>query len=669
MKISMEWLSDYVEVGCSAEQVGDILSQRGFPIESIEQVGDDKVLDVEVTSNRGDCLSFIGVAREVAAALGKELKVPKVKLELSEKSIEEYADVKIQDAEKCHRYTARVIDGVKVGPTPEWMKQRLEAIGVRSVNNVVDATNYAMMETGQPTHAFDYEKLQGGKIIIRKGVKGEKMVSIDGTKCELDENMLVIADAKDPVGLAGVMGGLDTEVSEATTTILLEAAHFDPVSVRTTGRKLVISSEASFRFERHVDTEMIDWASQRTVELIAKVAGGKAVAGVVDQYPVKEEAQTVAMRFSRLNKLLGIEIAKDEVVRIFDGLGFNPETKGDDMVVVTPPTWRHDLYREVDLIEEAARCYGYDKIPTEDKINISVATVDKRQELASAIRTYLNGAGYFETVNVSFVDEATAGLFCDGGVEGHFSVKDDSKSATLLRQNLTGSLLGVLAYNHNAKNVPCCVYEMADTFKPSEGELPDEKYKLGMVSGCDLQQMRGVIEGLIKAIDKDAAVTVNPVESRWAKAAGQIMVNGSSVGEYGVVSDNAKKQFGIDEVFACAAEIDFQMLMDIAGKITPVRAIPKYPAITRDLSLILDESVSWADIISAVNDKATKELEEVIFVGIYRGKPIQNGKKSLTLSLRFRDDDGTLRHETVDGFEKKILDNLNSKLQAELRQV
>ena len=662
----MGWLKDYVDINCSAAELGDILSDRGFPIEGIEEVAGDTVLDLEVTSNRGDCLSFVGVAREVASAFNKELKLPKFNLEESDKPVSDFANVSIEVPDECHRYTVRIIEGVKVGPSPEWMVKRLEAIGVRSVNNVVDATNYAMMEIGQPSHAFDYDKLKGNIVKVRKAVKDETLVSIDGTKCQLDEQMLVNADAELPIGIAGVMGGLDTEVSNETTTILLEAAHFEPVTVRTTGRKLGISSDASFRFERHVDTEMIDWASQRIADLIIQVAGGKAVKGVVDQYPVKQEPQTVAMRFSRLKHLLGIEIPNEEVVRIFETLGFNPEVKSDDMVVITPPTWRHDLYREVDLIEEAARCYGYDKIPTEDKINISVAPVDEHQKLASQIRTFLNGSGYFETVNVTFVDEAIATLFAP--VESYLSVLEDSKSPTLLRQNLMGSLLGVLKYNHNMKNTPCNVYELSNTFKPSDGPLPDERHKVGLVSDGDLQKMRGVIDGMVKMIDKEAIIEINPVEAEWAQAAGEIIVNGKSIGEYGVVSDKITKHFGFDNTTTCAAEIDFETLMDMAGKITKVKPIPKYPAITRDLSIILDEGVSWAQILEAVNAKKPGELEDVNFVGIYRGKPIANGKKSVTLSLTFRDDDGTLRHETVDEFEKEIVSELVKSLKAELRK-
>ncbi len=258
MKISLNWLRDYVEVEGSAEQVAEILSDVGFPCEGIEHSDDDAVIDVEVTSNRGDCLGYIGMARELAAATGKELKIPSIELNESDRDAADFAGVEIHEPELCGRYTARIIEGVKVAPSPDWLSKRLEMIGLRSVNNVVDATNYAMMETGQPPHAFDYAKINDGKIIVRRAIAGERLVSIDGTQCDLHPDMLIIADARGPVAIAGVMGGLETEVSEATTTILLEDAFFDPVSVRTTSRALVLPSEASYRFERIVDIERID---------------------------------------------------------------------------------------------------------------------------------------------------------------------------------------------------------------------------------------------------------------------------------------------------------------------------------------------------------------------------------------------------------------------------
>ena len=326
----LSWLSDYIETGLSAEEIAEILSDIGFPNEGIENIpfdsaqgrGNDAVIDLEITSNRGDCLGYIGVARELATATGKELKMPVVQLDESDTDVNQLCSVEIAELDLCGRYTARVIENVTIGPTPDWMKNRLEAIGMRSVNNVVDATNYAMMETGQPPHAFDYTKIADGKIIVRKAKAGERIISIDGTKCDLATEMLIIADAKMPVAVAGVMGGLETEVGDGTKTVLLEDAYFSPGSVRATSRALGLPSEASFRFERTVDIENIDWASQRTAQLIVQVAGGKVAKAVVDAYPKKPEPKRVTVRLSRINHLLGIKVLGDEAVGILKRLSF-----------------------------------------------------------------------------------------------------------------------------------------------------------------------------------------------------------------------------------------------------------------------------------------------------------------------------------------------------------
>ena len=547
----------------------------------------------------------------------------------------------------------------------------LEAVGVRSVNNVVDATNYAMMETGQPPHAFDCDKVGGRTIIVRKAVNGERLVSIDETKCDLDENMLIIADDKKPIAIAGVMGGLDSEISEATTTILLEDARFDPVTVRTTGRKLGINSEASFRFERQVDMEMIDWASQRTAQLVVEVAGGTVAKGVVDVYPGKGEPETVGMRFSRMESLLGIKVSRDEVVKIFTGLGFRPEVKNDDLIVANVPTWRHDIYREVDLIEEVARSHGFDKIPVETKINIKVAPVDERQKVSGNVREYLNSCGFYETISVTFVDNVAAELFASDKDAKQVGVKDESrKSANLLRESLLGSLLAVMKSNYNAGNSPCRIYELANTFKASgEDKLPTEKTKVALMHDGDFRELRGAAEGLVRSFDKDAVIEVRPVELSWASAGGEILCCGEKIGVCGVVSKETAKKFDIKGADITAAEIDFEVLLARAGGVSAFKPIPRYPAITRDLSLIVDEAIAWADIVTAVKAKAPAELEDVEFTGIYRGKPIADGKKSVTISMRFRDEDGTLRHETVDAFENEILTELTGALKAELRTV
>ena len=670
MKILLNWLTDYIETGLGADEIADILSDLGLPCEGIEYVDDDAVIDIEVTSNRGDCLSYIGIARELSAITGREVKMPSVSLNVSDKDVSEFTSVEIADPDLCSRYTARIIEGVKIAKSPDWLKKRLEAVGMRSVNNVVDATNYAMLETGQPPHAFDYSKISGGKIIVRKAAAGERIVSIDGTKCELNPDMLIIADAKVPVAIAGVMGGLDTEVSKKTTTILLEDACFDPVAVRTSSRRLSLPSESSFRFERSVNTEAIDWASKRTAQLITEAAGGKVAKGVIDIYPNKPEQRKVTLRLGRLNKLLGIEIQPEQAIRILLSLGFCPEHRDDSLICSIPAQRHNDVYREADLIEEIARVHGYNKIPTSQKIEIEVVPVDTRQKLVQTTGTYLNGCGFYETVNVTFTDDSVCRLFTGRDAQEHLAVKDVSrKNANLLRQTLLGSLMGVLKNNLNVGNTPCRIFEIARTFVPADKKapLPIEKTKLALCCDGSFRELRGVVEGLIKTVYRDAEIVFQPADLVWAEVGARILVNGQTIGSAGVVSKAVKEKLDFDNLTPCGAELEFDQLMTLKTGEVKVKPIPKYPAVVRDLSLLVDETVSWAQIITAVNKKACTELSDVKFVGIYRGKGIPAGQKSLTLSLTFRDRDGTLTHETVDDFEADILGSLKKTVGAELR--
>jgi phenylalanyl-tRNA synthetase beta chain len=668
MKVLLSWLKDYVDIELSAQEVAEILSDRGFPYEGIEQLDNDAVIDVEVTSNRGDCLGYIGVARELATATGKELKLPKVELAESSKPASEFASVEIREPQLCPRYTARIIEGVKVGPTPDWMRNRLEAIGMRSVNNVVDATNYAMMETGQPPHAFDYARLMGGKIIVRKAEAGEQIISIDGSKCELTTDMLVIADATYPVAVAGVMGGLDTEVSDATTTVLLEDAFFSPVSVRTTSRNLSLPSEAAFRFCRIVDIENIDWASKRTAQLMIQVSGGKAAKGVVDAYPVKPKPKQATLRLSRLKKLLGIEVPSNKVIQILTRLGFGPK-QNNEQITCSVPTWRSDVYREADLIEEVARVYGYDKIPTENAITIEVSPTDTRKKTIDAIGTYLVGCGFYETVTISFIDSRDAELFAQNEDKRHLAVKDVTRTGTnLLRQSVLPSLFGVIKTNHNIGNTPCRIFEIADTYIPAEtGKLPVEKTCLTITGDCDFRDIKGVVDGLLKIVAADTVVKFEPAEINWAQAGVKIVANNKQVGVVGMASQQVLDRFDFKNTTICGAELDLEELLALRAGVVKVKPLSKFPAIKRDLSLILNEDVVWAEIESAVHRKAPAELEELQFVDIFRGKSIPQGKKSVTLSLWFRDADGTLTHEAVDRFQAEILKSLTESIGAELR--
>ncbi len=668
MKVLLSWLKDYIDIELSAQEVAEILSNRGFPYEGIELLDNDAVIDVEVTSNRGDCLGYIGVARELAAATGKELKLPKAELAESSKPASEFASIEIREPGLCPRYTARIIEGVKVGPTPDWMRKRLEAIGMRSVNNVVDATNYAMMETGQPPHAFDYKKLFGGKIVARKAEAGEQIISIDGSKCELTPDMLVIADSKYPVAVAGVMGGLDTEVSDATTTVLLEDAFFSPLSVRTTSRNLSLPSEAAFRFCRIVDIENIDWASKRTAQLMIQVSGGKAAKGVIDAYPGKPKPKQATLRLSRLKKLLGIEVPHNTVIQILTRLGFEPKQNGEQ-IICSVPTWRSDVYREADLIEEVARVYGYDKIPTENAITIEVSPTDTRKKTIDAIGTYLTGCGFYETVTISFIESRDAELFAQNEDKRHLSVKDVTRTGTnLLRQSVLPSLFGVIKTNHNVGNTPCRLFEIADTYIPAEtGKLPVEKTRLTITGDSDFRDIKGVVDGLLKTLAADAVVKFEPCEINWAQAGVKVLANNKQVGLIGMASQRVLDRFDFKHTTICGAELDLEQLLALHAGSIKVKPLPKFPAIKRDLSLLVNEDVVWADIEAGVNKKAPVELEELQFVDIFRGKSIPEGKKSITLSLWFRDADGTLTHETVDGFQTDILKSLTESIGAELR--
>lgn len=669
MKVSLNWLREYVQTDLKAEQIAEILSDLGLPCEGIEHLADDAVIDVEVTSNRGDCLSHIGIARELAAATGAELRLPAVHLVEMDRPASEFVQVEIREPELCRRYTARVIEGVKIGPSPAWLVKRLEAVGLRSVNNVVDATNYTMMELGQPPHAFDYSTIEGHKIIVRKAAPGEQIVSIDGSQCTLTPEMLVIADARRPVAVAGIMGGLATEVNDATTTILLEEAYFDPVCIRTTERRLALPSEASFRFERIVDVEKIDWASRRTAQLIVQLAGGRVAKGVVDVYPRPYQPLEVTMRLSRLRKLLGLEVPTEVVMKILSALYFEPRLK-DGSVTCTVPTWRSDVDREVDLIEEVARVYGYDKVPTCKRIQIEARAADPRQKLGQKAGTFLNGCGFYETINVDFVDPAAAEVFSAGGTLNYLGVRDVARRAgTLLRRTLLSSLLGVLKTNVNAKNLPCRIYELADTFVPTgvKDTLPKERAKLGLVADGEFRLLRGAVEGLIQDIHHGATVEFVPAELSWAQAGAHVLVNGQILGEAGVFSDAICTRFDFKEITPCGAELDFDALLELGSGSVKIKPIPRFPAIERDLSIVVAERVIWADIARAVREVAPAELEDIRFVDIYRGKGIAPGAKSVTLSLRFRDEDGTLTHETVDKYQATIVENLKKAVGAELR--
>jgi phenylalanyl-tRNA synthetase beta chain len=556
MKVSLEWLKDYVNVSLPAERIAAVLSDLGFACEGIERCGSDSVIDLEVTSNRGDCLGYLGVARELAAATGAGLRLPGVELVESGNDVSSFLCVENSEPDLCGRYTARVIEGLTVAPSPDWMRKRLEAVGLRPVNNVVDATNYAMLETGQPPHAFDHERLRGRRVEIRRARAGEELVAIDGTRCRLDDRVLVIADAERPVAIAGVMGGAETEVGGATGVVVLEDASFCPLAVRTASRRFSLDSEAGFRFERGVDIERVDWASKRTARLITQVAGGSVARGVIDLYPGRPTAPEVKLRLSRLNCLLGVDVRRDEVLDTLLRLGFEPRFSNGE-VVCRVPSWRADVCREVDLIEEVCRFRGYDKIPMGEKISIQVVGENLRQKLADRICRTLTGCGFYEAVTVSFIEPAVAGLF-EPGADFLAASEVSGKATKLLRRSLVGSLMTVIGSNARAGNLPCSFYETADTFVPLEQRgdaLPRERASLALASTSDFRRLRGAVEAVVAEVDRDATVVFEPARVPWAEAGAEIIAGGTAVGTAGVVGSGIREKFDLEQVEVAAAEL------------------------------------------------------------------------------------------------------------------
>jgi len=669
MKISLAWLREYVDYEGAVEALEELLTGVGFPVEEVRQVGSDWMLDVEVTSNRSDCLGHIGVAREVAAATGAAFRMPSVDFSEGGASVSERTSVTNEASDLCGRYTARLVEGVKVGPSPSWMVERLETVGLRGINNVVDITNYILMEVGQPLHAFDFARLAEGRIVVRRAKAGERMVTIDHSTVDLDESMLVIADGRSAVALAGIMGGLSSEVGDGTEAVLLESAHFDPLSIRSTSRSLGVSSESSFRFERDVDVEMAEWASRRAASLLAELAGGQVISGVVDSFPKKVDACRVRMRLSRLRSLVGIEIALEEVVGILGRLGFEPVYDGEEAVVCTVPSWRGDVTREVDLIEEVIRVHGYDKVPVRKEIAIRVVTQDRYQQSVGRATGALSGCGFYETVNVSFVEDRHWEALMGEGFEP-VRVQDMSRrSNNALRPSLLASLLGVRKRNQDVGNGRCDLYELAAVHASGgAGAVPQERISLALCSDGDFWELRGVVEAVATSLNRKAQVSCEGAAVSWAASGtgARILVDGVAVGVMGRASERVVELFDLSDVVSLA-ELDFGQLNQLEPGEVGIVPLSRYPGVRRDLSLVIGESASWQEVVDVINGAGAAYLQATRFVGIYRGKGVASGKKSLTLSLDFRREDQTLTHEEVDAEQERLLAVLKEKLGATLR--
>lgn len=672
MIVSREWLKEYVALDMSVDKLTHELTMSGLNLEGVEEVDDDVGIDLEVTSNRPDCLGHIGVAREISVLFNTPLKSHDPQLAEALDSATSVTSVEIECEDLCPQYIARVIRGVKVGPSPKWLIDRLRAasrrmkedgtyIEYRPINNVVDITNYVLLESGQPLHAFDFDKLSGGRIVVRQARDGEKISAIDQRDYQLDSEMCVIADAECPVAIGGIMGGLETEIGDNTTTVLIETAAFAPLSIRTTARKLKLFSDSSYRFERGNDRQRMDWASRRCCELIQQLAGGEVLEGAVLAGSVPPESrEAIELRYAQVARVLGIDVTNDESDKILDSLGLRKVNGDDTKGMFEPPSWRRDLEREVDLIEEIARIHGYERIPTDRHVPMVSSSKTRRDRVIDRLRETLTGAGFFETLTLSFVTEKVARRFTPHGNQPFLRVEHSTRKAeNLLRQSVIPSLLECRRANERQSNFNANLFEIAKVYlgsDPSRPEIEVEPTMVGVVTGKSFAELKGLIELLARSLNATLRVTARPSDvPQFAAGRGaELLLNGQPWGWMGELDRTVSDSVGLRDAVH-VAEVSLHPL-ELDADLTPhYQELSQFPEMTRDLNFVLDESVTWEQLEGVVRESGGPLLESVSFVDQYRGKQIPSGKKSYVFTVRYRSRERTLMSEEVDSAQTAVI--------------
>jgi phenylalanyl-tRNA synthetase beta chain len=670
MIVSWNWLKQYVPLSMPPEEFERRLMLAGLNHEETKAVGADLAIDLEVTSNRPDCLGHIGIAREAAVVFGIPLTIPNPQPQQAKAAAGELTKVTLESPNLCYRYTARVLRGVKVQASPAWVIDRLSTLGIAPINNVVDITNYVLMECGQPLHAFDFQKLDGREIVVREARKGERLEAINHKTYDLEPGMCVIADRSRAVGLGGVMGSANTEVTTSTTDVLIEAAEFDPLSIRNTARKLALHSDSSYRFERGLDPEGVDWASRRACELILQTAGGELTAGVIDigQKPPQREA--IVLRLAQLKRILGIEIDAAEVRRILTALGNREGRTGDRgpgslpratkeaALEVIPPSWRRDLTREIDLVEEVARVHGYDAIPEDVNVPMAASHRTERDRVLGKIREALVAAGVDEAMTVSLVEPTAADAFSPWtDAPAIVSSTPVLRRADRLRRSLIPSLLEARRNNESLANLRVELFEIAKIYLPQKGSLPDEPLMFGITSGGNFLSVKGVLEQILSRLGSTALLDVVDYKHELFRPgrAAELRVGGKRIGYLGEVSPAALKKFELREP-TTVAEVQIDALEAIAKLVPQAVELSGYPSVTRDLNLVVDERVRWADLAATVHDAAGTELENIEYRDTYRDpQRLGPGKKSQLVTIALRRKVGTLTNAEADRVRDQIV--------------
>ena len=656
---------------------------------------DDAVLEMNVTPNRGDALSHLGVAREVAVLTAQQLRGPAPSVPESKPDVQEVARVRVEDTRGCRRFAARVVEGITIGPSPEWLVRRLRACGVRSINNVVDVTNYVMLELGQPLHAFDLDRLAGSEVVVRRARPGERLTTLDGKERALSEEDLLVCDGERPQALAGTFGGTDAEVSSRTRRVLLEGASWDPVTVRRMARRHQLHTEASHRFERGVDVEAGPLGVDRAAALIADMAGGSVRRGRIDVYPTPSPATLVRLKAGQVGRLLGAEVAETEVASILGALGFVAEEQRPGATLWRVPSWRPDVSLPEDLVEEVARIRGYDTVPaTLPPLSEGLKPEPVQAEVERRIRSALTGAGFDEVVNYSFVDPAVLPLLTDRPLEllgtpvDAVTLKNAlSPQQSAMRTSLYASLLPNLAHNLRQGQEGVRLYELGRVYlrdpEGGEGLRPVAKEPLrvggllwgrrlprGWTAGADVNDFydaKGAVESLLSALGAPG-LTAHPVRRvpYHPRACALLSVGRTVLGTMGELHPEVAKALDLPKGIHLF-ELDVEALVQVAEVVPRLRGLNRFPAVLRDLAVVVPESKPAEDIRAVIQEVGGPLVEEVLVFDVYVGSPLPPGRKNLAFALRYRAPDRTLRDEEVQTAHARIVEEVNRRLGAELR--
>ena len=675
------------ELGLSEDAAGLMELPTGTPLGTSISAAlglDDVVFELEITPNRPDCLSLIGVAREIRAETGNALKLPQVDFSEDATDIREITSVTIEAPDLCPRYAARVIQGVKVGESPAWLQQRLESVGVGVINNIVDITNFVLMEYGQPLHAFDYHKLTENRIVVRRATADENITTLDEIARELTPDMLVIADAEKPVALAGIMGGYDSEITETTCDVLLESAYFNPSSVRATAKALGISTEASYRFERGADPGAVLTAMDRAAQFIAEFAGGTICKGVVDVYPGQQPLTQVQLRPERVNFILGTTLEAAEMVQILSDLGFDVKADGTENYQVTVPPFRPDITRDIDLIEEIARVHGYDNIPTTlPKGDIPVPAPNPSREVHKRIKHFLLAAGMMEAINYSFFDPNCFDklrLAADDPCRDALQLRNPlSPEMSVLRTTLIPGLLENAQYNRNHQIDTIAFFEIGSVFI-REGEQKEPERVTGVLAGQlgegvysdpyrvpDFYDIKGVVEGILEVcgiVDYTLEKTDAPAFHPGRNAA--VLSSNKQIGIFGEAHPEVLDNYDLPYK-AYLFDFDMEALVDAAIFAKRFEPIPVYPKVERDLAIVVDKAVLSDMPTGLIYATGGELVESVRLFDVYEGEQVPEGKKSLAYAITYHSATETLTDKAVNALHDKIVKHLNQELGAELR--